>query len=330
MSTAIKSSSARHTAVSDAPSASDQGLPSATATAIERLLAIMAQLRDPVHGCAWDLAQNFQSIVPYTLEEAYEVADAIERQALSELRDELGDLLFQVVFYSQMAAEQGLFAFDDCVVAICEKLERRHPHIFPPPVQVDAEPAESPVQQTLQQTVQSHNQAVTSASPLGANAQDANQALGRWERIKSAERQAQGLGSVLDNIPLAQPALTRAYKLQKRCAHVGFDWPDVAGAWLKVKEEILEIEAVLSHNEGSSQQPQREQLADELGDLMFALVNVVRKHGFDPEQILRQANGKFERRFRRVEQSLAEQGLTPAESDLAKMDAIWQQIKHQV
>lgn len=349
MSTTIESLSLGETSLVEAAATSSNRLPSSTNTAIERLLAIMARLRDPVHGCAWDLAQNFQSIVPYTLEEAYEVADAIERQALSELREELGDLLFQVVFYSQMAAEQGLFTFDDCVQAICNKLERRHPHIFavakddavthtdtPARVLASAthavaaqQPSLSTTSDVVEHTLFSAEASAEASDVSGDATADAERALGRWERIKAAERQAHGLVSVLDNIPQAQPALTRAYKLQKRCANVGFDWPDVEGAWLKVKEEILEIEAVLGPNTGPSQTPQREQLADELGDLMFALVNVVRKHGFDPEQILRQANGKFERRFRRVEHVLAAQGLTPEQSDLAQMDAIWQQIKHQ-
>lgn len=248
-----------------------------------RLLHIMAILRDPANGCPWDLEQTYSSIVPYTLEEAYEVADAIARGNFDELKDELGDLLFQVVFYAQIAAEEGRFQFADCVTAICDKLERRHPHIF--------------------------------GSVLAA---DADTVLKNWEALKSAERQQAGQHSVLDNIPQAMPALSRAYKLQKRCANVGFDWPDVAGCWDKVKEEILEVEQTTAASP---------ELAEELGDLMFALVNVVRKHKLDPEAVLRSANSKFEQRFRAVEQALTALGKTPGQSDLAEMDALWQQVK---
>lgn len=252
---------------------------------IARLLTIMAALRDPASGCPWDLKQTYSSIVPYTLEEAYEVADAIARGSFDELKDELGDLLFQVVFYAQMAQEEGRFQFADCVKAICDKLERRHPHIFGTVV-----------------------------------AEDADTVLKNWEALKSAERQQVGQHSVLDNIPNAMPALSRAYKLQKRCANVGFDWPDVAGCWDKVKEEILEVEQTAAASP---------ELAEELGDLMFALVNVVRKHKLDPEAVLRAANSKFEQRFRAVEQALSVLGKTPEQSDLAEMDALWQQVKQQ-
>ena len=261
---------------------------------INDLLAIMATLRDPQRGCAWDLAQTYQSIVPYTLEEAYEVADTIERGAIDELPDELGDLLFQVVFYSQIGKEQGRFAFDDCVSAICDKLIRRHPHVFPDMV------AET-----------------TAAAPA-----DAASALKGWEAIKAAERGEQGQHSVLDNVPGGLPALTRAYKLQKRCASVGFDWPDLTGCWDKVREEILEVEAEMAA-------PQQDQaaLAEELGDLMFALVNVVRKAGFQPETLLRSANQKFERRFRQVETIMATQAEPVGVATLAQMDAAWEQVK---
>lgn len=255
---------------------------------IQRLLDIMTTLRDPERGCPWDLKQNYASIVPYTLEEAYEVADAINRQNFAELKDELGDLLFQVVFYAQLAKEDGHFQFNDVVDSISTKLERRHPHVF--------------------------------ANAAGAvNASSAEQVLQNWEALKSTERQQQGQHSVLDNIPQSLPALSRANKLQKRCANVGFDWPDVQGCWNKVKEEILEVEQTASDSP---------ELAEELGDLMFALVNVVRKHKLDPEAVLRAANNKFERRFRAVEQALAANGKTLSDSDLAEMDALWQQLKH--
>ncbi len=257
------------------------------AAPIQRLLDIMTTLRDPERGCPWDLKQNYASIVPYTLEEAYEVADAINRQSFTELKDELGDLLFQVVFYAQLAKEDGHFQFNDVVDSISTKLERRHPHVF-----------------------------ANAADTVNANS--AEQVLQNWEALKSAERQQQGQHSVLDNIPQSLPALSRANKLQKRCANVGFDWPDVQGCWDKVKEEILEVEQTASDSP---------ELAEELGDLMFALVNVVRKHKLDPEAVLRAANSKFERRFRAVEQALAAVGKTPADSDLAEMDALWQQVK---
>lgn len=250
---------------------------------IARLLGIMSRLRDPQSGCPWDLKQSYATIVPYTLEEAYEVADAIARESFDELKDELGDLLFQVVFYAQLAKEEGRFGFDDCVAAICDKLERRHPHIF-----------------------------------SDVTAEDADTVLRNWEALKSAERKDSGLHSVLDNIPQAMPALSRAYKLQKRCANVGFDWPNVEGCWDKVKEEILEVEQTAA---GSPE------LAEELGDLMFALVNVVRKHKLDPEAVLRAANSKFEKRFRAVEQALTAEGKTPQQSNLDEMEALWQQVK---
>ncbi len=259
-------------------------------SAINRLLDIMARLRDPQSGCPWDIKQSYATIVPYTLEEAYEVADAIARADFAELKDELGDLLFQVVFYAQIAKEEGRFAFDDCVNAICDKLERRHPHVF----------------------------AVDPTSGSADDTLNAETVLKNWEALKSTERQDNGQHSVLDNIPLAMPALSRAYKLQKRCANVGFDWPDVAGCWDKVKEEILEVEQT---------PPDSAELSEELGDLMFALVNVVRKHKLDPEAVLRAANSKFEQRFRGVEQALAAQGKSPQQSNLDEMEALWQQVK---
>lgn len=255
---------------------------------IQRLLTIMSRLRDPQTGCPWDLKQSYATIVPYTLEEAYEVADAIAREDFAELKDELGDLLFQVVFYAQLAKEDGRFGFDDCVAAICDKLERRHPHVF--------------------------------GDIQAADGEDAEAVLKNWEALKSNERKASGQHSVLDNIPQAMPALSRANKLQKRCATVGFDWPTVEGCWDKVKEEILEVEQTAA---GSPE------LAEELGDLMFALVNVVRKHKLDPEAVLRAANNKFERRFRAVEQALSDQGKSPQQSNLDEMEALWQRVKRQ-
>lgn len=270
---------------------------------INDLLAIMARLRHPDLGCAWDKNQSFQSIKPYTIEEAYEVADAIERGDFDDLKDELGDLLFQVVFYSQMASEQGLFEFHDCVAAICDKLTRRHPHIF-----------------AAEHFTAEHfaaKQASPGATPSGM---DASAALQNWESLKSNERKKAGLHSILDNVPNNMPALSRAYKLQKRCATVGFDWPSVDGCWDKVKEEILEVEQTA---------PGSPELADELGDLMFALVNVVRKHGLEPEAVLRQANTKFEKRFRAVEARLAATDKPVGQASLEQMEAAWQQVKQQ-
>jgi ATP diphosphatase len=263
---------------------------------IQRLLTIMSRLRDPQTGCPWDLKQSYASIVPYTLEEAYEVADAIARESFDELKDELGDLLFQVVFYAQIAKEEGRFAFDDCVAAICDKLERRHPHVFGDLM----------------------NNASTATSVDAENTLDAETVLQHWEALKSVERKNSGQLSVLDNIPSAMPALSRAYKLQKRCANVGFDWPTVEGCWDKVKEEILEVEQTET---GSPE------LSEELGDLLFALVNVVRKHKLDPEAVLRAANSKFEKRFRGVEQLLAAENKSPQQSNLDDMEALWQQVK---
>lgn len=257
------------------------------AASVQQLLDIMARLRDPQHGCPWDIKQTYDTIVPYTLEEAYEVADAIARKDYPELKDELGDLLFQVVFYAQIASEEGRFRFEDCVQAICDKLQRRHPHVF-------------------------GEQDAKASEPDGAE-----QALSNWEALKSEERKSSGQHSVLDNVPQAIPALSRAFKLQKRCANVGFDWPDVAGAWDKVKEEITEVEEAKDH----------EHLAEELGDLMFALVNVVRKHKLDPETVLRAANTKFEHRFRAVEQRLQQQSSSVEQATLDEMEAIWQQVK---
>jgi MazG family protein len=252
---------------------------------IARLLRIMSRLRDPNGGCPWDLQQNFRSIAPYTIEEAYEVADAIERDDMDDLRDELGDLLFQVVFHSQMAQERGAFAFDDVVNAICDKMERRHPHVF----------GDDRIETAAEQTR-------------------------AWEEHKRRER-ALTAGSVLDDVPLALPALTRADKLGKRAAQVGFEWPDTHGALDKVAEEVEELRAELS---GS---PDLARISNEIGDLLFSLVNVCRYLKIDPETSLRHANVKFERRFRYVERRLEEQGTSPAQATLEEMDALWEEGK---
>src|SRR4051812_10585000 len=230
--------------------------------AIDRLLQIMARLRDPQRGCPWDLEQTFATIAPYTIEEAYEVADAIEREDSAALRDELGDLLFQVVFHSRMAQEQGAFVFDDVVAAICDKLERRHPHVF----------GSAQIDNAAAQTV-------------------------AWEEQKRLEREAAGK-SILADVPLALPALTRANKLGKRAAQVGFEWPNVAGALDKLDEELGELRKELGEQAGPAE------ITDELGDVLFCVVNVCRYLGVDPEVALRGANSKFERRFGYVEQRL--------------------------
>ena len=257
---------------------------------IDRLLAIMAHLRDPERGCPWDREQNFKTIAPYTIEEAYEVADAIERGDMSALKDELGDLLFQVVFHSRMAEEQQAFGFEDVAAAIADKMERRHPHVF------GAAEITSPEAQTE-----------------------------AWERHKAAERreQARRTGapvSVLDGIASALPALMRAVKLQSRAARIGFDWPEARPVFAKLAEEIAELEAELDRG------ADRRRIEDEMGDLLFAATNLARKLDIDPEVALRHANAKFERRFRRVEALAAER---ESGADLDTLEALWQEVKRE-
>ncbi|MEX2451124.1 MAG: nucleoside triphosphate pyrophosphohydrolase [Rhodospirillales bacterium] len=263
---------------------------SSSMVAIDRLLAIMAALRDPESGCPWDVEQTFATIAPYTIEEAYEVADAIRRGDRTALKDELGDLLFQVVFHAQMAREAGDFDFEEIAQAICEKMERRHPHVFG-----------------------------------DAHIEDAEAQTRAWEEYKAAERAEKGGDdapkSALDGVALALPALTCAVKLQKRAARVGFEWDDPSGALAKVREEIAEVEAEIAN----ASPPDR--LEDEIGDLLFALVNYARMLGVTPEDALRRANDKFAARFRRIEARLAERGKTPESSNLAEMDALWNEIK---
>jgi ATP diphosphatase len=256
---------------------------------IERLLKVMERLRDPETGCPWDRQQNFASIVPHTIEEAYEVAEAIEHQGLKGLREELGDLLFQVVFYAQLAREAGLFDFDAVVEGIIGKLTRRHPHVF------GEEKIES--------------------------AEDQSRA---WEAHKAKERAAKGEASVLDGVSLALPALTRALKLQRRAARVGFDWTEMEAALSKVEEELRELRAALA----DGQSPEQRSL--ELGDLLFSCVNVARFAQIDPESALRGCNAKFEARFRYIEQSLVLLGKTPAEATLEEMDALWEEAKRKL
>jgi ATP diphosphatase len=248
----------------------------------------MAALRTPDTGCPWDLAQNFATIAPYTLEEAYEVADAIDRGNLADLEDELGDLLLQVVFHSRMAEEQGAFAFGDVVEAITEKLIRRHPHVF------------------------------------GDEQSDTPHAVeGLWEHIKAQEKAARGMShddGALSGVPVGLPALTRALKLQAKASKVGFDWNDPRAVLRKIREETDEIEAALDSGED-------EAAAAEVGDLLFAAVNLARHLRSDPEALLRQTNQKFQRRFAAIERALAASGKTPQDATLTEMDTLWNEAK---
>ncbi len=261
------------------------------------LLHLMARLRDPQHGCPWDLQQNYASIVPHTLEEAYEVADAIESGDLDHLPGELGDLLFQVVYYSQLAREEGRFDFATVVDAITRKLVRRHPHVFP-----DGDLYGSPELPRLDEAAIKQ----------------------RWEEIKAEERAEKAAApeqlSLLDDVPSALPALSRAAKLQKRAAQVGFDWPEALPVVDKVREELGEVLEAMSEND-----PQA--IAEELGDLLFVVVNLARHLKVDPENALRAANGKFERRFRFIEQALREAGRPIESCDLEELDGLWGEAK---
>ncbi|MDN0088982.1 nucleoside triphosphate pyrophosphohydrolase [Yersinia nurmii] len=266
-----------------------------TASALQRLLDIMRTLRDPENGCPWDRKQTFDTIAPYTLEETYEVLDAIQRQDYPDLRDELGDLLFQVVFYAQMGQEQGLFAFDDICNAISDKLVRRHPHVFP----------------------------VSGQSPE-VEVMDSAEIIAGWEQRKAGERADKALYSALDDIPNALPALMKAHKIQKRCAAVGFDWDTLGPVLDKVYEEIDEVMF-----EAKQAVVDEEKLGEEIGDLLFATVNLSRHLGHKAENALQAANRKFERRFRQVEQIVTASGRTMEEASLAEMEAAWQQVKKQ-
>jgi len=246
----------------------------------------MARLRDPDGGCAWDLEQTFATIAPYTVEEAYEVADAIERGDLHDLKDELGDLLLQVVFHARMAEEQGVFGFDDVALAICDKMIRRHPHVF----------ADAAFRDSAEQTR-------------------------AWESIKAEERAAKGRAdSALADVPAGLPAMTRAVKLTKRAARVGFDWPDPEAVLEKLHEEIDELKVEIAAGDQAKAR-------EELGDLLFVCANLARKLDIEPEDALRAANAKFTRRFGYIEAALAAEGRTPEQSTLAEMEDHWQAAK---
>ena len=251
-----------------------------------RLLEIMRRLRDPETGCPWDVAQDFSTIAPYTIEEAYEVADAIERESWGELKGELGDLLFQSVFHAQMAAERGLFTFDEVADTMSDKMVARHPHVFG-----DESNEKSPEQQTAD-----------------------------WEAIKAAERAEKAQKGALDGVAVGLPALLRAFKLQKRAARVGFDWPETEQVLDKIAEEARELV------EARESLPQ-DKVEEEMGDLLFVMANLARHLAVDPESALRRANAKFTRRFKSIEAALAAQGRSTADSDLDEMDALWDAAK---
>ena len=254
-------------------------------SSIETLRAIMKALRDPVDGCPWDVQQDHKSIAPYTIEEAYEVVEAIELDDMDELRDELGDLLLQVVFHAEMASERSDFSFDDVVKAICEKMIRRHPHVFG-----DESQRGKPLEK------------------------------GFWEDIKAVEKPNTGEKTprILDNVPVALPALTRAEKLQKKAARVGFDWPDVEGVFDKVEEEIEEIRCAIKDKETD------ERIGEEIGDLLFSVVNLSRHLSHDPETVLRSANNKFQYRFNDLEENAKE----PLQSmSLEALETLWKAAK---
>lgn len=262
--------------------------PSADLPPMERLLAIMARLRDRQDGCPWDQEQTFETIAPYTVEEAYEVADAVERGDLSDLKEELGDLLLQVVFHSRMAQERGAFDFADVARAINDKMVRRHPHVF----------------------------ADETYGSLAEQKQG-------WEALKAAERagkSAGGVASLLDDVPVGLPGLTRAVKLSKRAATVGFVWPSVEDVVAKLHEEVGELLDEVRAGD-------LEKARHELGDVLFVVANLARTLAIDPEDAIRYTNAKFVRRFKDVERRLAERGKTPDQSDLAEMDALWEAVK---
>jgi ATP diphosphatase len=268
-------------------------MPSDNARDITRLLDIMAALRTPNTGCPWDLEQTFATIAPYTIEEAYEVADAIAHDDLDDLREELGDLLLQVVFHARMAEEQGAFAFGDVVEAISAKMIRRHPHVFGDK----------------------------------AGALTPGEVKGAWERIKQEEKAERAArkrlaeeSGLLASVKSGQPALKRALDLQRKASTVGFDWNDPRAVLAKIREEADEIEAALDDGDSAH-------IAAETGDLLFAVVNLARHAGADPEMALRAANTKFERRFAHIERALAARGRTLAEATLAEMDALWNEAK---
>jgi len=273
-------------------------------TAIERLVALMKMLRDKNFGCPWDLEQSIESLIPFTLEEVYEVVDAIEKRDMVELEDELGDLLFQVVFYAQIAQEEDLFNFDDVANAISNKLVRRHPHVFP-----EGE--------------------VTNFGTKSKISSD--QVIVNWELIKKEEKEEQlarktiesaanGIESVLGDVPRAMPALERSRKIQRRAANVGFDWQEISPVVSKLKEEVEELEEAISNGKSAA-------IESELGDVLFAVVNIARHTNVDPESALRKANSRFENRFKWIETKLQSDGKSITEMNLQQLNQLWEEAK---
>lgn len=262
---------------------------------VDDLLRVMARLRDPETGCPWDVKQSFASIAPYTIEEAYEVAEAIARDDLEGLKDELGDLLLQVVYHSQMASEEARFGFADVVDAITRKMIRRHPHVFE-----------------------------------DTSRREEFLATDLWQRIKAEEKAERGQrreASRLDDVPVALPALARAVKLQRSAAEVGFDWPSLAPVLAKAEEEIAELKAALADAHEETDDRPAKRVEEEFGDLLFVMANVARHLGVDPEAALRGANAKFVRRFRSIEAGLAKEGRKPEDATLEEMDELWDEAK---
>ena len=259
---------------------------------IEKLIEIMQSLRDPENGCPWDLEQDFQSLIPYTIEEAYEVADAIEQNDLEDIKGELGDLLFQIVFYSQLGKEQSAFDFNDVAETISDKLIRRHPHVF----------SDAKIKNSEEQTKE-------------------------WEKIKQQEREIKSIKnsselSILDDVSRALPSLMRSEKLQKRAAREGFDWPNIQDVMLKVNEELNEV-----HQELDADVQDKEKIEEEIGDLFFSCINLSRHAGLDAEQCVRKANLKFERRFRELEKTAKNKGLQVSEINIDDLEKLWQEVK---
>jgi nucleoside triphosphate diphosphatase len=260
---------------------------------LEDLLYLMARLRDPVDGCPWDRQQDFSSIAPYTIEESYELADAIANGNPSHIREELGDVLFQVIFHAQLGSEQGQFNFDTIVSGLVNKLVKRHPHVFP--------------------------DAVLTAR-TGQSNSDGAAVKEQWEAIKAKERNSRKQHSAMDDVPVNLPALSRAAKLQKRAARDGFDWQDSSGVVKKLQEELAELQQACDSEQQSD-------IAEELGDVLFSCVNLARHLAVDPESALASANRKFERRYRFIEQRLLEKGLSADSQDLDQLDLLWEQAK---
>ena len=254
---------------------------------IEDFAQLIAHLRDPNKGCPWDLKQTYRSMIPCLTEETYEVVEAIEQQNVADLKEELGDLLLQVVFLSQLAKEDGHFTFDQVVQEVAEKIVRRHPHVFGDEI-----------------------------------ANNEREALHNWNAMKAAENKQKGHTSILDNVPFAFPALMRAEKLQKRCSKVGFDWTEISPVLEKVKEELNEVQAEIALSQRNQQK-----IEEEVGDLLFAAVNLSRHLDCSPEEALRKANLKFERRFRAVEDKLRQQDKDFSDTSLIEMDVLWDEVK---